>query len=140
PSRNRSLLLEAVAHRTRRYRGRPLPRSARPGQDCFLKNGRWDDKQIVSQEWVKASVTPAIAVAPGAAIKYGLKWWLFPYGDGTSRLAWAGSGFGGQMPIILPDYDLVMVFTGWNILPDRLRFSQRLAIDRVLHAITDRPQ
>jgi CubicO group peptidase (beta-lactamase class C family) len=112
----------------------------------FLKNGRWEDKQIVSQEWVKASVTPAITVGDARhdpASKYGLKWWLFPYGDGTSRLAWAGSGFGGQMPIILPDYDLVMVFTGWNILLDKPRravFSQRVAIDRVLHAIIDRPQ
>jgi len=112
----------------------------------FLKNGRWEDKQIVSQEWVKASITPAIAVGDARhdpASKYGLKWWLFPYGDGPSRLAWAGSGFGGQMPIILPDYDLVMVFTGWNILPDMPRrtiFSQRLAIDRVLHAISNRGQ
>src|SRR5262249_11722121 len=106
----------------------------------FLKNGLWEGKQIVQPEWVKASVTPAVAVAPGASIKYGLKWWLFPYGDGTSRLAWAGSGFGGQMPIILPDDDLVMVSTGWNTLPDRPRFSQRLAIDRVLHAISNRGQ
>jgi len=104
----------------------------------FLKNGVWEGKQIVSQEWVKASITPAIAVAPGAAVKYGLKWWLFPYGDGTSRMAWAGSGFGGQMPIILADYDLVMVFTGWNILPDKPRFSQRAAIDFILGALTDR--
>jgi CubicO group peptidase (beta-lactamase class C family) len=105
----------------------------------FLKNGVWEGKQVVSREWVRASVSPAIAVAPGASIKYGLKWWLFPYGDGTSRMAWAGSGFGGQMPIILPDYDLVMVFTGWNILPNKPRFSQRQAIDRILGAITDRP-
>src|SRR5262249_7759863 len=103
----------------------------------FLKNGLWEGKQIVQPEWVKASVTPAVAVAPGASIKYGLKWWLFPYGDGTSRLAWAGSGFGGQMPIILPDYDLVMVFTGWNIPPDKPGLSQRLALDRVRHAISN---
>src|SRR5215471_1402078 len=46
----------------------------------FLKNGEWNGKQIVTPEWVKLSVTPAISVS--ATVKYGLKWWLFPYNDG----------------------------------------------------------
>jgi hypothetical protein len=77
-------------------------------------------------------VTPAISVSQ--TVKYGLKWWLFPYGDGSGRLAWCGSGFGGQLPIILPDYDLVAVFTGWNILEGK-RLSHRVAIDRVIRSI-----
>lgn len=98
----------------------------------FLKNGEWEGKQIVQPEWVKASVTPAVSVSP--AVKYGLEWWLFPYNDGTSRLACAGSGFGGQKPIVLPDYDMVLVFTGWNIL-DGKQLSHRIAIDRVIRAV-----
>ena len=100
----------------------------------FLKNGTWEGKQIVSSDWVKASVTPSIAVG-GGGVKYGYKWWLYPYGDGSQRLAWAGSGFGGQIPVILPDLDIVMVFTGWNILPDKPRLSHRTAIDRIRAAI-----
>ena len=95
----------------------------------FLKNGEWEGRQIVQPDWVKASVTPATSVS--ATVKYGLKWWLFPYNDGTSGFAWAGSGFGGQKPIVLPDYDMVLVFTGWNIL-DGKQLSHRVAIDRVI--------
>jgi CubicO group peptidase (beta-lactamase class C family) len=99
----------------------------------FLKNGVWQGRQIVTADWVNSSVTPAVSVGR-AGVKYGYKWWLYPYGEGNVKLAWAGSGFGGQMPIIVPDEDLVMVFTGWNIL-DGKRFGHREALDRVLRAI-----
>jgi len=52
-------------------------------------------------------------------------------------VAWAGSGFGGQTPIVVPEYDLVMVFTGWNILPAGPRLGGRAAVERVLHAVVD---
>jgi CubicO group peptidase (beta-lactamase class C family) len=103
----------------------------------FLKNGEWEGKQIVQAEWVKLSVTPAASVAP--TVKYGLKWWLYPYNDGTSGFAWAGSGFGGQKPIVLPEYDMVLVFTGWNILSGR-SLSHRVAIDRSIAAVVKNKQ
>jgi len=102
----------------------------------FLKKGVWQGKPIVTPEWVADSVSPKVEVGK-SGVKYGLKWWIYPYGDG-SHAAWAGSGFGGQMPIIIPEHDLVLVFTGWNILPDRPRLSHREAIDRVLRAVVGR--
>jgi len=102
----------------------------------FLKKGVWQGQPIVTPEWVADSVTPQIE-SDMSGVKYGLKWWLFPYGDG-SHVAWAGSGFGGQMPIIVPEHDLILVFTGWNILPDRPHLTHREAIDRVLRAVIDR--
>ncbi|HZI54599.1 MAG TPA: serine hydrolase, partial [Chitinophagaceae bacterium] len=80
----------------------------------FLKEGNWNGKQIVSKEWVKESVTPAISVRTG--VKYGYKWWLYEYGNDHSKYAWVGSGFGGQWPIVIPEYGIVAVFTGWNII------------------------
>ena len=100
----------------------------------FLKNGVWDGKQIVQADWVKASVAPSVTASPDG-VKYGFKWWLVPYGDQGSRLAWAGSGFGGQLPVVLPEHDIVMVFTGWNILPDKPRLRNRVAINHVLGAV-----
>jgi len=79
----------------------------------FLKEGNWNGKQLVTKEWVKASVTPSVTVRQG--VKYGYKWWLYQYGNNDSKYAWAGSGFGGQWPVIIPEYDIVAVFTGWNI-------------------------
>jgi CubicO group peptidase (beta-lactamase class C family) len=46
-------------------------------------------------------------------VRYGFKWWLVRHsGD---KWAFGGSGFGGQRPIVVPEHDLVMVFTGWNV-------------------------
>ncbi len=103
----------------------------------FHQNGVWDGQQIVSTDWVKASIAPSITVSEKLGIQYGYKWWLYPYGKDDPRLTFAGSGFGGQMPIVIPDYDIVMVFTGWNILGDK-HLGHREAIDRVLAAVTDR--
>src|SRR5262249_49746494 len=64
----------------------------------FLKNGRWEDKQVVSQEGVKASVTPAVAVAPGRSGKYGLERWGVSYWDGPCPLGCAGARLWGAEP------------------------------------------
>jgi CubicO group peptidase (beta-lactamase class C family) len=102
----------------------------------FHQNGLWDGKQIVSADWVKESIAPSVTVNAKSGVKYGLKWWLYPYGKDDPRLAFAGSGFGGQLPIVIPQYDIVVVFTAWNILGGP-GLSHREAIDRVLAAVTD---
>jgi CubicO group peptidase (beta-lactamase class C family) len=103
----------------------------------FAKDGVWDGKPIVQPEWVRQSLAPSITVSADG-VKYGFKWWLYPYGKDDHRLAWGGSGLGGQRPIFFPDYDLLVVFTGWNILPNRPSLTPRVAIDRVLEAVIDR--
>lgn len=103
----------------------------------YLRNGIWEDKVVVPAEWVKASIAPSIAVPDSGNVKYGFKWWLYPYGRNGARVAFGGSGLGGQRPIVLPELDLVIVFTGWNILPDRPSLPARVAIDRVLDAVVD---
>ncbi len=82
----------------------------------WLRNGMWNGKRVVSEEWVKASIAPAIAVSqqPGAS-KYGYKWWLYPHPTDTSAFVWGGSGFGGQFPMALPREDLVVVVNQWNL-------------------------
>jgi CubicO group peptidase (beta-lactamase class C family) len=84
----------------------------------FLRDGMWQGRRIVSSEWVRESVKPAVAVSnrPGTP-HYGLKWWLYRNPSDTTRFIWSGSGFGGQFPMAFPERDLVVVFNGWNILP-----------------------
>lgn len=79
----------------------------------YLKEGNWNGQQLIDKEWVRVSVSPAIDVGPG--VKYGYKWWLYEYDNHSSAYAWAGSGFGGQWPIVIPEHNIVAVFTGWNI-------------------------
>ncbi len=102
----------------------------------FARGGVWNGKVIVTPEWIRASVAPTASVSE--TVKYGYKWWLLPYGPGDSRLAWSGSGFGGQFPVVFPDYDLVVVVTGWNIRPGGPFLSRRTIIDRVLAAVRER--
>jgi CubicO group peptidase (beta-lactamase class C family) len=84
----------------------------------FLKNGMWDGKEIVSPDWVKASVTSDLLVKDeGRNWRYGFQWWLQPYGKSPERYAWAARGFGGQELRVVPELNLIAVFTGWDILP-----------------------
>lgn len=103
----------------------------------FLKGGKWDGKQILSPEWVKDSVTPHMDLGPSA--KYGLKWWLYPYGKDNKFTAWSGNGFGGQRPMVLPEYDIVVVYTAWNVNPGPgLRTTD--SINRIVSLVTDTPK
>lgn len=79
----------------------------------MLRRGMWEGQRLVSEEWITQSVAPVATVKDD--VKYGLKWWLFPYGPGKSKFAWVGNGYGGQRLIVLPDEEVVAVFTGWNL-------------------------
>jgi CubicO group peptidase (beta-lactamase class C family) len=68
---------------------------------------------LISSEWVKASVTPFKTLAP--SVSYGYKWWLYAYGSDNSKFVWSGNGFGGQFPIVIPEYNIVAVVNAWNI-------------------------
>jgi hypothetical protein len=86
---------------------------------------------------VHASITPSIATsqAPGAP-RYGYSWWLYSFGRDTSEYYWAGSGFGGQSPIVLPNEDMVVVFNAWSILPGQPRLPLRAILTRIVTGMT----
>lgn len=46
----------------------------------------------------------------------------------------SGSGYGGQYLLIIPEYELVMVFNGWNIF-DKARPAKEYLASRVLEGI-----
>jgi CubicO group peptidase (beta-lactamase class C family) len=99
----------------------------------YLHHGNWDGPQIVSQDWVKQSLTPYIDAESdgvGKRFKYGFKWWLYPL---NAHFVWMGRGFGGQRLMVFPQQDLIVVFTGWEILKDPTPTQQ--LIDRLLPAI-----
>jgi CubicO group peptidase (beta-lactamase class C family) len=100
----------------------------------FARNGVWEGRQLVSPEWVKASVAPAATMSVASGIKYGFLWWLVPYAGG-SRFAWAAVGWGGQMLYVVPEQDLVVVFTGWTILEDPPKVRLSAMLERVTRAV-----
>ena len=98
----------------------------------YLHHGVWNGQQLVSEDWVKQSLTPAIDAEEG--MKYGFQWWLIPHGE-PERLAWTCLGSGGQRMLIFPENDLIMVFTGWKILGNGDTFESRDVMKRLLPAV-----
>lgn len=78
----------------------------------FLHGGRWNDAQVVPEDWVKASTRPYSDCESGG---YGYLWWT---GDSTSGKRgrvefpkgsfWA-EGHLGQYAVIVPSLDLIVV-------------------------------
>ncbi|HEX6848897.1 MAG TPA: serine hydrolase [Chitinophagaceae bacterium] len=101
----------------------------------FLKEGNWNGKQLISKEWVIASITPSVTLRQD--VKYGYKWWLHGYGN-DSKYAWTGSGFGGQLPIIVPEYNIVAVFTAWNAIGGNPSLRVTETIRRLVNAVGDK--
>ena len=103
----------------------------------FREEGVWQGSQVVPASWVRASLAPSFKVNADGSEGYGYKWWSQTYRHNDEEyVAYLGKGFGGQRPIILPEFDIVIVLTGWNILPDRPFFTAPEAIARVLAAVS----
>ena len=94
----------------------------------YLNGGVWNGRRIVDTSWVAASTTARVKISPATT---GLSPEEFSnyYGEGEDGYAWhlgqlrigdrthrtyAATGNGGQILIVVPDFDLAVVFTGGN--------------------------
>ncbi len=74
----------------------------------FLRKGKWKDRQIISENWIRAATTPT-----RVAGDYGYLWWLntaqkqYPSLPATS---FAALGYGSNTIWIDPDHDLIVVW------------------------------
>lgn len=80
----------------------------------YLNGGRWQGRQVISEAWVRTSLTEHSLVDN---VSYGYFWWHpwlnvdSPAGEIHSYV-FAAQGNGGQKIYLVPRYDLVAVFTG----------------------------
>ncbi len=97
----------------------------------YLKNGLWNDEQIVPASWVNASSQPYIQRRYITDYYYGYQWWVDP--DGL----YAAVGFAGQWMFIVPDYDLVVVFNNYLEESEWLQISTpgRMMDEYILPAV-----
>ena len=79
----------------------------------YARDGIWEGRRILPEGWVTQATSP-LANPGDEPWRYGYQWWLLPYGA-HGAWAWAARGYGGQRLLVLPEYDLIAVFTGWNI-------------------------
>ncbi|MDA3906770.1 MAG: serine hydrolase [Bacteroidales bacterium] len=76
----------------------------------FLRNGNWNGKQLISEEWVSAVQQPS-----KANMSYGYMWWLNKGNrkmEGVPEHVFYGAGFGGNYVVIDQENDLLIV-TRW---------------------------
>lgn len=77
----------------------------------FLKDGRWKGKRIISEEWVKQAPHTHM-VKRGRGTTYGFNWTSgIRHAHGKRFEFIASFGYGGQTLYIVPEYDLILVFT-----------------------------
>jgi CubicO group peptidase (beta-lactamase class C family) len=80
----------------------------------YANGGRWGDKQVLPAAWVKESLSPLSRVEN---TDYGYLWWRMSLRvttpDGPRRVYLsAAQGNGGQKIYLVPELDLIAVFTG----------------------------
>jgi CubicO group peptidase (beta-lactamase class C family) len=79
----------------------------------YLDGGRWRERQLVDEAWVKNSTRPHARI--DEKTEYGYLWWLKSFqSGGKSYPAFFMSGNGGNKVVVVPQLDLVAVITSSN--------------------------
>ena len=106
----------------------------------YLNGGVWNGTRILSGEWVQASTTMSIPLVGdyGSLYGYGYNWWLgrFSY-RGNSVDYYRAAGWGGQDVYVVPDLNLVVVFTAGGYYNSRPLSSGGLIEEYILPAVND---
>ncbi|MBV6639899.1 MAG: serine hydrolase [Cyclobacteriaceae bacterium] len=111
---------EVIASGKRLYM---TPRDLAKIGQLVLNNGSWNGQQVISGSWIENATTPRTQIT---GIDYGYLWWNIPLKLGEKILtAKTATGNGGQYIMVIPELDLVAVFTGgaYNSQDDKLPFA-----------------
>ena len=82
----------------------------------YLRNGKWENGQIVPAWWVEASFKKYVTFSRKSRRRhthYGYLWWIQdpdPAGSGKQAI-YSARGHGGQFIFIIPEHDMVIVTT-----------------------------
>ncbi|MGI9546526.1 MAG: serine hydrolase domain-containing protein [Flavobacteriaceae bacterium] len=86
----------------------------------FLNNGRWEEKQIVPESWVdkssksyKGNLQIKVPGENSWRHGYSYSWWTKSFEEAGINMFFAG-GWGGQNIMVIPEANMVVVFTGGN--------------------------
>ncbi len=88
----------------------------------YLNNGNRNGEQIISSEWVEKSSTVYknnvginLPIEDSGINAYGYTWWISELNyHGKSMKMYRANGWGGQTIMVLPELDMVVVFTSGN--------------------------
>ncbi|MBN2413344.1 serine hydrolase [candidate division KSB1 bacterium] len=97
----------------------------------FLNKGVWNGKRIISEQWVEKSAEsfPGNSFLNNWDDDWGMKgysysWWthMFTFAGKKIEMFYAG-GWGGQYIMVIPELNMVIVFTGANYTSFRPPFT-----------------
>ena len=84
-----------------------------------LRRGRWEDQQVVSEEWIRETLHHSVVFPrtfAGRPVDYGYLWWLLHIdgesSEGPDSDIYTAAGAQGQWIFVIPKYDMVVVSTG----------------------------
>jgi CubicO group peptidase (beta-lactamase class C family) len=115
-----------------------LPRDmARIGQ-LVLQGGTWSGQQLLPRAWIEQSTNEHTRIDGGKP--YGYLWWrlLVPYHGSHVSAVFAG-GNGGQYIFVVPELELVAVFTGGNYNSKRAQRPFQIMNKYILPAVQKPP-
>ena len=83
----------------------------------MLRNGKWNDKQVIPENWVKESTTYFSDATIYKGDGYGYMWWVakdnnkFPHFPNVKLKegTYSARGAGGHFLVVIPEYDMVFV-------------------------------
>ena len=119
------------------------PRSLAKFGQLYLNNGAWNDKQLIPTEWVNSTFKVYSSSTYGQEIltyirtlKYGYLWWSGTCGSHQIWFAW---GHGGQMVVIVPNLNMVVVATAYypGLFDPDAWPKTKLVMELVGHFITE---
>jgi len=84
------------------------PRDAAKLGLLFLYQGRWEEKQVVSSDWIAEATTKQVETGLDYGEDYGYGWWI----SREERVFFRADGSGGQRILVIPPMNLVLVTTG----------------------------
>ena len=83
---------------------------------CFLRNGTWNDEQIIPSNWVSiATCTHTLTNWAAPHTEYGFQWWTYSTLELNGAIynnVYAARGMYEQLIYIFPDQDAIIIFTG----------------------------
>ena len=85
---------------------------AKYGQ-LYLDDGRWKNNQIIPEEWIRRSLEPKVDADED--LDHGFLWRIGTYNIESDQVEYfLSTGSGGQTLILIPAFDMVILFLCWD--------------------------